>query len=226
MARRIEQLSDGRVRLHGASSRKGIVVGLLLLLFGAVWTGFMWFPISHNWSDRGASKWFGILFIGLFVLVGVGALLLGILLIINSILVGQKIMAPVLTIDRQPLRLGERFKAAYEQQTRKDCAVNKVTLKLTCKEWVRYTVGTNTRTARHTVSEVEQVVLENTLAQPGCPITGEAEFKIAPEAMHSFDAPNNKVQWTLSVHTDIARWPDYTDELNIKVAPRLPAPAG
>ena len=226
MARRIEELSDGRVRLHGAGSRKGILSGLFLLLFGAFWTGIMWFPISHVWSDRGAIKWFVILFIGLFVLAGIGLLLLGIRLIINAILVGQKIMPPVLTIDRQPLRLGERFKVAYDQQTRKDCEVNKVTLKLTCKEWVRYTVGTNTRTAEHTVSKVEQVVLENTLAQPACPIAGEAEFEIAPEAMHSFDAPNNKVKWTLSVQTDIARWPDYNDDLDIKVAPRLPAPAG
>ena len=37
--------------------------------------------------------------------------------------------------------------------------------------------------------------------------------------MHSFEAPNNRVRWTLIVHGDIPFWPDVRDEFPITVLP-------
>ncbi len=219
--KKMETLGDGRVRLRGAGTRKGVLVGVGLLLVAAFWNSITWVFVFAMWSEEGALKWGGLAFIGIFVLIGLGLLVGGVWVIVRAVLVGGRISPPVLTIDRLPLRLGEKFKVSYEQQTRKQCEINKVTVTLVCKEWVRYTVGTDTRTAEHTVCEHEEILAENIQTLGAAPINGEAEFAVPPEAMQSFDAMSNKITWSLKVHTDIAHWPDYTDSIAIAVGPRI-----
>ena len=180
--------------------------------------GMMVYALAMVLLMRPSSAWTSLAAV---VLIGLAVLVGGIWAIVRAVLVGGRISPPVLTIDRLPLRLGEKFKVAYEQQTRKQCEINKVTVTLTCKEWVRYTVGTNTRTLEHTVCEHEEILAENVQTMGAEPINGEAEFAISADAMHSFDASSNKIKWFLKVHADIARWPDYSDDIAIAVAPRI-----
>lgn len=219
--KRMEQLGDGRVRLRGAGTRKGVVVGVALLVFAAFWNSITWMFVFFMWSEEGPMKWGGLAFISIFVLIGLAVLVGGIWAIVRAVLVGGRISPPVLTIDRLPLRLGEKFKVGYAQQVRKQCEINKVTVTLICREWVQYTVGTNTRTLEHTLCEHEEILAENVQTMGAEPINGEAEFAISADAVHSFDSSNNKIKWSLKVHADIARWPDYSDDIAIAVAPRI-----
>ena len=49
---------------------------------------------------------------------------------------------------------------------------------------------------------------------------GSAELHLPEDTMHSFDAPHNKIQWSLSLHGTIDRWPDVSDEFPLNVQPR------
>jgi hypothetical protein len=51
-------------------------------------------------------------------------------------------------------------------------------------------------------------------------IRGEFEFTIPEDAMHSFVAADNRIDWLLQVHTDVAGWPDYNSDVALQVAPR------
>jgi len=37
--------------------------------------------------------------------------------------------------------------------------------------------------------------------------------------MHSFEAANNKIVWSIVLHGDIARWPDTKQEYGITICP-------
>lgn len=220
--RNVEQLGSGRVRLRGATTGKGVKMGLGLLAAAVFWNGITWTLVLVLWSESGGAwKWGPMAFMSIFVVIGAFLFLGGVWKIITSIMVGRRIMPASLTIDRLPLRLGERFTVEFEQQTRSACQINRVTVTLFCQEWVRYTVGTDTRTAEHTVLERKQTVLEQSDAYASQQITGRCEFEIPIGAMHSFDAANNKVKWMLKLHTDIAGWPDYASDFPIAVVPRI-----
>lgn len=221
-ARTWEHLPDGRARLRGGGAKKGIVGGIVLLAFAAFWNGITWTAVLSMWSDDGSGmQWFFFAFMGIFVLIGLLMLLGGVSLVIKAVLVGRQIAAPTLTLDRLPLRLGERFDVLYEQPVRRACRIASVKLTLVCQEWVRYRVGTDTRTATHEALSVEQVALRDTHVHPGETITARAAFEIPRAGMHSFEGHNNRIKWFIRVHTDIANWPDYTDDVPIQVTPRL-----
>ena len=52
---------------------------------------------------------------------------------------------------------------------------------------------------------------------------GSANVTIPADTMHSFDAPNNEIAWTLEVHGAIPLWPDVSASFPITV---LPLPTG
>ena len=54
-------------------------------------------------------------------------------------------------------------------------------------------------------------------AAPGW--TGRAALAIPGDAMHSLEAPHNKIVWVIRVHGDIARWPDVNEEFSLMVLP-------
>jgi hypothetical protein len=43
---------------------------------------------------------------------------------------------------------------------------------------------------------------------------------IPSEAMHTFIADNNKLQWFVRVHVDIVDWPDLEENYEIRVMPQ------
>jgi hypothetical protein len=82
-------------------------------------------------------------------------------------------------------------------------------------ESATYRRGTNTSTDRRVFAEIP--VFESSerefLSQ------GSGRAVIPPNLMHTFEAPNNKVQWQLKVIGEIPRWPDVVDEYTITVLP-------
>ncbi len=212
-----QRLPDGRVRLRPGHGK--IATGIGLLIFAAFWLGVSGTMFVLFLGEGGLS--FPLVFIGLFVVIGVAVLIGGIVVIVSGVLVGQKIAPADITVSRLPLRLGERFTLEYDQPVKQRCEIDHVTLTLVCKEWVRYTVGTDTRTAEHEVLSQEQPLMTGGEIEALGSLRAQAELAVPAEAMHSFDATNNKVSWLVKIRTAIKSWPDYTAEFPLLVEPRL-----
>jgi hypothetical protein len=94
--------------------------------------------------------------------------------------------------------------------------------RLVLREWVRYTVGTDTRTAIHDVSTTPVAIT------PVADVHGVAADLVLhlPAYPPSFDASHNKVQWRLVV--DVTFDDDFSEDsvFALPVAPAVVVPAG
>jgi hypothetical protein len=197
--------------LVGESAGSGIGVLIVLgLVFGAIGLGVGGFSLREG-------EWGATIFGSIFALIG--ALCIG--GAVKKSLATKKLEPPSLTLSVRPLYLGETFRGELVQRVKKEADINSVTVTLICREWVRYTQGTDTHTETHDVYTVKETLdVTGMIAPPDC-IRGHVEFEIPEEAMHSFSAPDNRVEWLIEVHTDVADWPDYSSKFELNVAARL-----
>ena len=49
---------------------------------------------------------------------------------------------------------------------------------------------------------------------------GQMKVQIPADTMHSFEAPSNKIIWSVHVKGEIPKWPDVDDEYALQVVPR------
>ena len=146
-----------------------------MMVFAIIWNAitcpmFILFAVNNdglNWT---------YLFFAPFLLVGVGTLIGAVVLIIQGVLSGRRLGPIALTLPRLPLRLGEHFDVEFDHTVKSACEIERVTLTLECEEWVRYTVGTDTRTAKHTAykSEIESMGASS--------IGGPSRWRAAPRS--------------------------------------------
>jgi hypothetical protein len=97
--------------------------------------------------------------------------------------------------------------------------VKELTMKLVGEERATYQQGSNTRTETRAFYEMELVKTSDPADIAG----GDIGFAIPSETMHSFEADNNKVVWSVTVRGDIRRWPDTKQDFKIIVSPVLTA---
>ena len=112
------------------------------------------------------------------------------------------------------LQPGSEFEISWLQKGNSK-RIRKLILTLEGKEQVTYRQGTNTRT--ETSVFFSERILET--VDPSEISRGFREVKIPDEAMHTFDAANNKIIWTLQIHGEIPYWPDILDDFTITVYP-------
>ena len=158
-----------------------------------------------------------------FALFGLVFSAVGLLLFVSGglkLLAGTKLAAPSVTLSVSPLLLKESFSGELIQQVKSEAEINSVTVTLICREWVQYRQGTNTRTATHVVHTVNQTLDVPRRVSPPDSIRGDFEFQIPEDSMHSFEASDNRIDWLIKVHTDVANWPDYKSEFKLSVAAR------
>jgi hypothetical protein len=121
---------------------------------------------------------------------------------------------PVITLSRGTVPLGGAVMFTWELSG----AAQRVTgLRITLRgsESARYRRGTDTHTDTH-------VFFTETLADATHAMNiarGSGTIRIPSDSMHSFEADNNKVIWTLHVAGDIARWPNIDETFDITVRP-------
>jgi len=51
---------------------------------------------------------------------------------------------------------------------------------------------------------------------------GHRQIQIPADFMHSFDAPHNKILWSLHLKGEIPRWPDLDEEYPLEILPNNP----
>jgi hypothetical protein len=82
-------------------------------------------------------------------------------------------------------------------------------------EEATYRRGTDTCTDKNTFYETE--LCKTTDATEIA--SGQVGVVLPEETMHSFEADNNKIIWTLDFQGDILHWPDVKESFRIAVVP-------
>jgi hypothetical protein len=122
---------------------------------------------------------------------------------------------PVLKLADATVRLGGKIDLRYliERQAQR---LVRLFISLDAREEATYRRGTNSVTDRayfydHVLLDTQE---RSAIAQ------GSIQFTIPADLMHSFDAPNNKVKWTLRVRGEVPRWPDVHFDFPLTVLPQ------
>jgi len=204
------------VELRSRGSRVGRL--MFTILFGAIWNGvvsiFLW-QVVEGWQ-KGRGDWFHTLFLVPFVLIGLGAVVAALYFLLALFNPRARL---VVSSDAVPL--GESADLRWEMTGRAG-RIGKLEISLEGHEEARYRRGTNTYTDKNVFAKVRVVEIDD----PRDMIAGRASFAVPPDTMHSFEAENNKIIWTLRVHGAVRFWPDVKDEFAFTVLPRPVEEAG
>jgi hypothetical protein len=205
-AARAPAVTGGDVALKPRASPLGKF--LVIFFFTAIWNGFVIFMFV---AMEGA-PWF---FKAIFGLAGLGlasAAFYQFLALFSP--------RPILTVNRQSLPLGGELQLdwSFRGNARR---IKRLHIFLRGTEEATYRRGTDTTTDKHTFTEIE--LFNDTDATALA--SGQASVTIPADSMHTFDAPNNKIVWSLHVKGDIPRWPDVDEEFPITVLPRFTNPS-
>ena len=192
-------------------------VGSFLSIFGLCWAGVsgVMFAIVLQQSAN-PMKPFSLLFISLFVLIGLFLLGLGLM----QIWIDSKLHPAELVLSKYPLRLGETCAIQYRRRLRKGrfAKASKVEVQLLCDEWVQYTQGTDTVMKTHVLLELQ--LPARTVVTGECQADYDGEIAIASEAPPSFSAKHNQVRWRLIVKLKVPGIPlKRQSEFLLQVAP-------
>lgn len=76
--------------------------------------------------------------------------------------------------------------------------------------------GDSTRTAKETFAAYDLLDTSLPMEVAG----GSTRVSIPADTMHTFDAPDHRIHWTLKVHGTIRLWPDVAEEIRVVVHPR------
>lgn len=195
--------ANGRLPLDPPTSAGAKVVGMTV--FSLLWnlfTVFLIVPAIRENVDEGA---FGLLvsaFMSIFVLVGI-ATAIGV--VYFALATANPV--PRLVLDRARPTPGDRCRVAWTFRGRVD-RIESLTLKLHARERATYQRGTNSVTEHHALYEQDLVTLEGPVDS-----RGSVEFEIPENAMPTFTARKNEIEWRLVIHGDISRWPDVKEEM-------------
>ena len=95
--------------------------------------------------------------------------------------------------------------------------ISKLTITLKGQEQATYRRGTKTHTDTRTFYEMELWKATDSIAIS----SGQTGFLMPEDTMHSFEAANNRIIWSIDVHGDIANWPDVNESFKIVIIPAL-----
>ncbi len=189
-----------------------------MFLIAAFWNGIVSifvFQVFKSWRS-GHLEWFLALFMIPFVAVGlamIGGVIYFALAMFNP--------RPKLTVAPSEVALGQALQVAWEF-TGDTSKIVRLHLYLEGREEARYRRGTSTSTDKSVFARVTIVEV----LPPRDLRRGAATVTVPAHLMHSFDAPNNKIIWTVCIQGEIHKWPDVVEEFPITVTPGRPTQAG
>ncbi|GAG23260.1 unnamed protein product, partial [marine sediment metagenome] len=126
-----------------------------------------------------------------------------------------------LTVSRNVVPLGGMVDLGWELRGRID-RIGTLTIELKGREEATYRRGTTTHTDAKEFFKLPIAEITD-VRDMG---VGKTSFTVPTDTIHSFEAENNKIVWSLVVHGDIAYWPDVNDEFDFKVLPYAPKERG
>jgi hypothetical protein len=201
----------GREALKPQFSAQAKFIGVTVV--AVFWNGIVSIFVSSTIGGfrHGDPSWFGMLFLLPFVAIGLG-LIAGaayqFLAIFNP--------RPTLELSSSTLPLGAAAELTWSFSGRTS-RISEFVVTLRGVEEARYRKGTSTYTDRNTFYEME---IYRT-SDPNEIAAGQVGFVVPQGTMHSFEAENNKILWTLDARGSIRHWPDVKESFKITVTPAV-----
>lgn len=192
-----------------------------LWLFALFWNGLVWFGIWSVNTSFGSSSWkmepFA-LFALPFVAVGLGLLALCVLPLVTRVKLGQA----RIFVHPPKVRPGETFSVTYRQRINSDILIKRMVARFIFQESATYTRGTSESTETQNFVLDEKVLRDRTLWRGGTNFEQTVHFTVPKQAMHTFVANRNKLQYFVTFDLEIERWTDYHDAIEVTVLSELP----
>lgn len=153
---------------------------------------------------------------GLFSLFLIPFILIGLGLIVATVHQGlaARNARVNLVLTGDPPRAGGTFRIDYLLQGRTH-VLESFRITLAAYEVAKYRRGTDTVTKRGCIFRVP--LIDTT--DPALFARGGADVAIPVQAMPSFKAADNSIEWRFEVRASIPRWPDISDDFDITVLP-------
>ncbi len=136
----------------------------------------------------------------------------------RAVMITTGIGPTLVEISAHPLVPGGAYEVYLSQAGR--LKVKSLHLQLVCEETATYRQGTNTRRATRRVYEDLLVSREAFSIGQGLPFEARAQLEIPAQAMHSFTANHNRIDWKLVMRGQVSRWPDFERIFPLVVRPR------
>lgn len=201
---------EGPQRLKAAEHR--LSVFLIILVFALFWNSIIWVIFLNALQDG----WnFILLFMAIFIIAGAG-------LILATVYMFLKMFNPVVSIalSNGAVSPGEEIDVAWET-TGRTGVLSELRIAIVAEEVATYVRGTSTHTDHKEFIRVPvaSVAREDEMR------FGSHTVRIPENAIHSFEAPNNKIVWSVEVHGPIRFWPDVHEKFRFYVRNAGPKPA-
>ena len=203
-------------QLERAGIAPGVQCGCAVV--GAVFwngiVGFFVYELIERFNGGAAVQWSEALFLIPFILVGL--LLIGAVILAGlNWFVAQLVGRVDVELSDHPLVPGATLRIHVAQAGL--FSLGRVVVFLVCSEEVTYVAGTSTSTAK---KDVDQHSISDPEQNPdggGLPLT--TEFTVPADAMHSFEAPNNEINWTIRVTGRVLGLLPFSSEYSVTVSP-------
>jgi hypothetical protein len=189
------------------------------ILFSIAWLGFsvLWLLMAWFMGAPLAFQLFGVPF----VLIGVGMLSRAIWMqLVRPVAISRTLGPAEITISRNWLRVGESFTIRFRQAIRREVEIRRVVIQTILRETAESGSGSNHTIVTHD-NIVEEYVGAGRHLYARDDLTEECQMRIPRDAVHSFTAPNNKLQWIVRVRVDLPSLPDVEEEVEVMVRAEL-----
>jgi hypothetical protein len=197
--------------LKPTTSRIGNCIGLTI--FAVIWNGFVF---AFFWTAvlNGSPGSFFRVFLALFLIpfALIGLLILGGAF---SSFLGLFNAGLQLTLNRIDAAPGEELELSWQMQ-RGQIKPQELRITLQAREEATYRRGTDTVTDKN-IFHKNEIVHTAKVAEIQ---SGQARIPIPANTMHSMEATNNKIIWSLKVRGAVRLWPDIDEEYVILVVPQ------
>ena len=195
----------------GAGCLAILAIPLLGLIGIAIYQGIALARGETHWMD--ALIWIGV------TIVLVGALARGPLKVLRNRWAQKRLGDVGFDVEPLTLRRGQMLKVRFSCRPRQATPVNDATVRITAEERVTRGSGTNRSTYRQQVFSHEEALPLGRSLPAGLPFQREIEVPIPDDAPASFVASDNRLDWTVRLHLDIPRWPDWSEDRALLVHP-------
>ncbi|MEO8377202.1 MAG: hypothetical protein ABI579_05985 [Candidatus Sumerlaeota bacterium] len=198
------------VVLPGASEAMNSIVGSLIIT--AIWNGITWIGVYATIIKNEKHQIGLLIFLGIFALIG-AAMIWGVIrLIARRAITGGTIVE----VRTEPVRTGDEMKLFVS--TSRDLQISDATIELRCIEKTTSGSGEDSTTHREVVRTDQLFVAQNFSARANSSFA-EISYRMPADAIVSFVASDNSIQWEISVKMKVEGRPDIDDVVALRVAP-------
>jgi len=200
-------------------TEKKAVAVFLIILDGVFWACFIIYLrkfIGGQTSGILGAVWFGLnaLLVGL----------IGIWFLVNLLMAGRmrgRLGSPYLILSPEAVPLGGVLQAEFTFSPLRRLAIREIKMTLECTESVQEGRSDGFHTHEEVIFAREEVLAKKLKLKMGQRHNFQTEFFIPSEAMHTFDASRNAVEWTITTRVRFPGRLSYTENRYFTVLPQV-----